>query len=68
MIPISKIKRGDMFQNPMLKPWGLYYFVEEVDIKEKMVKVQPINPKTAEHIGKPIWKSNKDRMFSESWR
>jgi hypothetical protein len=66
MLPISKISEGDTFQNPLF-PDGVIFFVEEIDQTEKMVKVQCYGSK-ANPIGKPFWKRNTDRMFSESWR
>lgn len=71
-MPISKIKVGDMFANPL---WandpisgGNIYMVEEVDTKEKLVKVQAYNGRTLKPIMSPFWKKSSDRMFSEDWR
>ena len=65
MIPISQIKIGDMFQNPLF-PNGNIYIVE--DIKGKMIKVQAYNFYSFRPISRPFWKKNTDQMFSESWK
>lgn len=68
MMPISQINIGDIFQNPMYGYEGLMWAVEEVNIKEKMIKIQAYNTKTGLPYSRPIWKKNSDRMFTESWR
>ena len=71
MMPISEIHVGDMFANPL---WvnstsqGNVYFVEEVNEKEKMVKVQCYAGSTMKPLMAPFWKNNTDRMFAEAWR
>jgi len=67
MLPISQIKEGDYFQNPMFKD-SLWWVVEEVVPSEKMVKVQGYGFNDGNPVGKPFWKKNTDRLFSESWR
>ena len=66
MLPIKRINIGDIFQNPLFKD-GVLFVVEDVDIFEKIVKVQPHYFKNGMPLGSPIWKSNRDRMFNESW-
>lgn len=71
MLPISEIKEGDMFSNPLWvnsNPQGNVYRVEKVNVKEKMVLVQTYGGSNLEPLLKPFWKKNTDRMFSESWR
>lgn len=72
MMPISKIKVGDMFANPL---WvndeivsGNIYVVEEISKKDNLVKVQAYNGWTLKPIQAPFWKKSSDRMFSEDWR
>lgn len=67
MLPIDNIRTGNQFQNPLF-PDGVIFCVEEVNYKEKMVKVQPYSFKSCCPFGKPFWKKNTDRMFNESWR
>jgi hypothetical protein len=69
MMPISEIHVGDVYRNPMYKN-GLEFVVVDIDYEEKMIKVQPVSSQSrdVEFIGMPFWKSNRDRMFSESWR
>jgi hypothetical protein len=69
MMPISEIHVGDVYRNPMYKN-GLEFVVIDIDYEEKMIKVQPVSSQSrdVEFIGEPFWKSNRDRMFSESWR
>jgi hypothetical protein len=67
MIPISQIKEGDLFQNPMFHD-GVIFAVIEVELKEKMVKIQSYSYKDFKPIMHPFWKKNIDRMFNESWR
>ena len=66
MIPINQISIGDIFQNPMFKN-GLLFVVEDINKPEKMIKVQPHDFEKCQPFGPPMWKSNKDRMFRESW-
>jgi hypothetical protein len=68
MLPISQIKVGDMFQNPMFRGTGVIFAVEEIELKEKMVKIQSYSYKDYKPIMHPFWKKNTDRMFNESWR
>ncbi len=72
MIPISEIKKGDIFTNPAYAGFaaagGLLYRVERVNKAEKMVLIQAFTADTCQPMMNPFWKSNKDRMFSESWR
>ena len=71
MIPISEIKEGDIFSNPAYAGYaaaGVLYRVERVNTAEKMVLIQAYAANTCSPVLKPFWKSNKDRMFSESWR
>lgn len=67
MLPISKIKVSNMFQNPLFRD-GVVFVVEEINISEKMVKVQGRSFETYKPISKPFWVKNTNRMFSESWR
>lgn len=67
MMPISEIHVGDQYENPLFRPDGVTYIVLEVNKPEKMIKVQAVN-KHGKMIGKPFWKRNTDRMFSEDWR
>ena len=67
MMPISEIHEGDIFQNPLF-PGGVLFYAEKVNIKEKMILIQPHYCKTGMAFGKPFWKKNTDRMFSESWK
>ena len=67
MLPITEINLGDQFENPILRPTGLTFVVIDIKTDEKMVKIQGIK-NDGQVIGKPIWKKNTDRMFSESWR
>ncbi len=67
MMPISEIYVGDQYENPLFRPDGTTYVVLDINKAEKMVKVQAISPRGQE-IGKPFWKRNTDRMFSEDWR
>lgn len=71
MIPICEIKEGDLFANPLwtnANSQGVIYRVEKVNSAEKMVLVQGYGGKDLGTVGKPFWKRNTDRMFSESWR
>ena len=71
MLPITDIKEGDAFANPLwvnCTPQGNIYRVEKVNIDEKMVLVQAYSGSKLEPLLKPFWKKNTDRMFSESWR
>ncbi|MBC7350450.1 MAG: hypothetical protein H5U05_10815 [Candidatus Aminicenantes bacterium] len=68
MMPIREIHVGDVYRNPMYDN-GLEFVVVDIDFEEKMIKVQPVDSSQSRvEIGKPFWKSNRDRMFSESWR
>jgi hypothetical protein len=67
MMPISEIHEGDQFENVLLRPNGLTYIVTKINKDEKMVQVQAVDSK-AKSVGKPLWKSNHDRMFSEGWK
>jgi hypothetical protein len=71
MLPISEIKEGDLFTNPLFvntnQP-GNIYRVEKVNVSEKMVCVQCYSGSEMKPIGRPFWKKNTDRMFSEDWR
>ena len=71
MIPISQIQTGDLFSNPLFSNTtvpGLVYRVEDVNADEKMLLVQAYSGIDQKIIGKPFWKRNTDRIFSESWR
>ena len=67
MIPMSQIKQGDQFQNPLFRD-GVVFAVVETEKAEKMVKVQAYSFRTGKRINEPFWKKNTDRMFSELWR
>jgi hypothetical protein len=67
MIPISHIKEGDQFQNPLFGD-GVVFAVVEIEKAEKMVKVQAYSFRTSLPINEPFWKKNTDRIFNESWR
>jgi hypothetical protein len=67
MLPMSEIKNRDQFQNPLFRD-GIIFVVEDINQREKMVKVQAFSIGTCRPIGSPFWKRNTDRMFSESWR
>lgn len=71
MMPISEIKEGDLFSNPLFvnNPLpGNVYRVGKVNVKEKMVLVQTYGGSNMNPIMAPFWKKNTDRMFSENWR
>ena len=71
MLPISEIKEGDLFANPLFAnsiPQGVIFRVQKVNIPEKMVLVQSYGGSGMKPIQKPFWKKNTDRMFSEGWR
>lgn len=71
MLPISEIKEGDLFANPLymnMTPQGNIYRVEKVNINEKMVLIQCYAGSTLKPLQKPFWKKNTDEMFSEQWR
>jgi hypothetical protein len=68
MMPMKEINIGDVYENPLLYPNGLMWIVVEKNDKDKMVKVQAVSSVNSKEVGKPIWKRNSDRMFSESWR
>lgn len=65
-MPISKIKVGDMFRDPY--NGGPIYVVEEINIEEKLIKVQAFYSRTLKPIKTPFWERSSDRMFSEDWR
>jgi hypothetical protein len=67
MMPISEIHIGDIFQNPFLGRDSLTYCVTDVNKLEHLVQVQPYD-RHCKESGKPFWKKNTDRMFTESWR
>lgn len=67
MLPIDNIRTGNQFQNPLF-PDGVIFYVEEVNYKEKMIKIQSYSFNSCRPVGKPFWKKNTDRMFNESWR
>jgi len=69
MMPISEINIGDMYRNPLYTN-GVEFVVVDINQEEKLVQVQPISSQSSEvkPVGKPFWKSNRDRMFSEGWR
>jgi hypothetical protein len=69
MMPISEIRIGDVYKNPLYSD-GVEFVVVDINYEEKMIAVQPVSSQSrdVEFIGKPFWKSNRDRMFSESWR
>jgi hypothetical protein len=69
MMPISEIRIGDVYKNPLHSD-GVEFVVVDINHEEKMIEVQPVSSQSrdVEAIGKPFWKSNRDRMFSESWR
>jgi hypothetical protein len=64
MMPISEIKVGQQYQTRAYAD-GVVFCVEDVNTKEKMVKVQGYSPRTLKPVGGPFWKKNTDRMFSE---
>ncbi len=69
MMPISKIKVGDQYANPLYND-GLsrvIFVVQEINYKEKMVLVQGYS-EYGDIVGRPFWKKNTYRMFSESWK
>lgn len=71
MIPITEIKEGDLFANPIfvnMTPQGDIFYVEKINIPEKMICVQCYGGSTMKPIGKSFWEKNTDRMFSEEWR
>lgn len=71
MMPISEIKDGDQFSNPLFRYdqiLGVVFSVEKVNEPERMVLMQARNPYTGDPIDRPFWKKNTDRMFSETWR
>lgn len=72
MMPMTEINIGDIFLNPMHRGFGklsgLQWCVVEKNDAERMIKLQATRFETGEPFGHPIWKKNKDRMFSESWR
>lgn len=71
MIPISEINVGDLFANPAfinLSCPGLIYRVERINLRERLILIQAYSGTDLKPFGTPLWKSNKDRLFSESWR
>ena len=66
MMPITEINKGDLFQNPLTKI-NIYVVIDKNE-KERMIKLQAFAEKDMKEIGKPFWKKNTDRMFSEGWR
>lgn len=72
MIPISMIKEGDMFSNPLfvrMNPPGVIWRVEAINVKEEMVLVQAYSGSNMDAMkNSRVWKKNTDRMFSETWR
>ena len=66
-MPISEIRVGDMYKNPVFHD-ELEYIVVSVNREENMVEVQALRSSSLEPFGKPFWKSNRDRIFSECWR
>jgi ferredoxin-fold anticodon binding domain-containing protein len=71
MKPFSEIKIWDVYSNPMHRGFGELsgpeYVVLEKNETEKLIKVQPIRFSDGKPIGKPFWKKNTDRIFSEDW-
>ena len=71
MIPISEIKIGDLFANPLFvnsNPQGVIFRVEKINAAEKMVLIQSYGGQNCKPIMAPYWKKNTDRMFQEAWR
>lgn len=66
-MPISEIRIGDVYKNPLYAD-GVEFVVVSVNSEEKMVEVQAYRCSALKPIGKPFWKSNRDRIFSECWR
>jgi hypothetical protein len=62
MLPISEIKIGDIFKRQ--RPYELLWLVEEVILKEKMIKISTeVNGKYTS-----VWKKNTDKLFSDQNR
>lgn len=67
-MPFSEINVGDQYQNPFHRGWGCIFCVEDKNANEKLIKVQAYGYSNCKPVGNPFWKSNRDSMFSESWR
>ena len=70
MLPLSEIKIGDCFSNPMHRRFGCLSGLEwvVVDIKDGIIKLQPHRYSDKKVVYTPIWIRPNDRMLSESWR
>ena len=72
MIPISQIKVGDVFSNPLFrnlgKLSGIEWRVVEIEKDDKLIKLQAHSYESCLPFGIPVWKRNTDRIISESWR
>lgn len=71
MLPISEIHEGDVFTNPVWRycnPPGNFYYIDKINVKEKLVRVQTYGGSNMKPILKPFWKKSTDKMFSEIWR
>jgi hypothetical protein len=62
MMPMKELHEGMIFQRPH---YQTIYRIEDIDRKERMVKLQIYSMK-GDIIGKPFWKKNSDSCFSES--
>ena len=66
MMPISEIQEGDIFQNPLIR--GVMWYVEKVNVQEKMVLVQAYGGSTMQPVNSPSWIENTHRMFDPAWK
>ena len=72
MIPMSQLKIGNKFSNPLFRGYGklsgIEWWITEINKDERMVKLQATSFESTNPIGAPIWKRNTDRIINESWR
>ena len=67
MMPLSEIHQGDIYTNPMHRPDGISFLVEEK--KDGLIKIQAYSrPPECKAISKPYWKKPKDSMFCPGWK
>lgn len=62
MRPISDINIGDQYQKNY--PFNLIWYVLDIDVKEKMIKIEPYGEDGRGPINRPIWKRNTDSIFN----
>ena len=62
MRPLSDINIGDQYQASYYS--GILWSVQDIDKKEKMIKIQAYSYKSCEPILGALWKKNTDNIFS----